>query len=109
MQKFLEMVRQSKLLAPNLKEMTIKYYTGNQHKGNSVARCVLLTCIGKVSFVGDRRACSQHPRPFPKPASFSFVVQRSRARPFAGAAVDEPQRCDLLARDQGARDASDRI
>ena len=39
---FLQMVNRSKLLAPNLKEMTLRFYTGNKHGGNAVAREVVL-------------------------------------------------------------------
>ncbi len=35
---YLQMVRTSRLLAPNLKELTLKVFTGNEHKGNAVAR-----------------------------------------------------------------------
>jgi hypothetical protein len=35
---FLGMVAKSKLQAPNLKEMTLRFYTGNKHGGNAVAR-----------------------------------------------------------------------
>ncbi len=38
-QSYLADIAQSRLLAPNLKEMTLRVYTGNQHKGNAVARC----------------------------------------------------------------------
>lgn len=38
LQKFLDGVKASRLLAPNLKEMTLKYYTGNKHRGNAIAR-----------------------------------------------------------------------
>ena len=39
-EKFLGMIQQSRLLAPNLKTMTLTLYTGNAHRGNAVARCV---------------------------------------------------------------------
>jgi hypothetical protein len=35
---YVEMIAQSRLLAPNLKTMTLKLYTGNGHRGNAVAR-----------------------------------------------------------------------
>ena len=35
------MLRQSRVIAPNLKVATLKYYTGNVHKGNAVAREVV--------------------------------------------------------------------
>ena len=38
MEVFLDLVRKSRLLAPNLKEMTLAMYTGQAHKGNQVAR-----------------------------------------------------------------------
>jgi hypothetical protein len=38
---YLELVRQSRLLAPNLKEMTLRVFTGNAHRGNAVARAVV--------------------------------------------------------------------
>ncbi len=38
MKQYLDMVRASRLLAPNLKEMTLHMYTGNEHAGNLVAR-----------------------------------------------------------------------
>jgi hypothetical protein len=41
MQVFLDMVGRSRLLAPNLKSMTLKLYTGRRHRGNDLARCVL--------------------------------------------------------------------
>lgn len=41
MKQYLEMVTQSRLLCPNLKEMTLRVYTGNTHRGNSVARMVV--------------------------------------------------------------------
>lgn len=40
MKQYLELIQQSRLLAPNLKEMTLRVYTGNQNKGNAVARYV---------------------------------------------------------------------
>jgi len=41
-QHFLEMVQKSRLLAPNLREMTLRFYTGNKHGGNAVARDLVL-------------------------------------------------------------------
>ena len=41
MQVFLDMVQRSRLLAPNLKELTLSVYTGQAHKGNQVAREVV--------------------------------------------------------------------
>ena len=41
-QHFLGMVDKSKFLAPNLKEMTLRFYTGNKHGGNAVARDLVL-------------------------------------------------------------------
>lgn len=41
MRKYLDMVAASKLLAPNLKSMTLKVFTGHAHKGNDVARLVV--------------------------------------------------------------------
>lgn len=41
MKQYLEMVTQSRLLCPNLKEMTLRVYTGNAHRGNSIARMVV--------------------------------------------------------------------
>lgn len=38
---FVELVQQSRLLAPNLKEMTLRLFTGEQHRGNRVARAVV--------------------------------------------------------------------
>ena len=38
---FLDLVKRSRLLAPNLKEMTLTLYTGRTHKGNEVARAVV--------------------------------------------------------------------
>ena len=38
---YVELVRQSRLLAPNLKEMTLRVFTGNAHRGNAVARAVV--------------------------------------------------------------------
>ena len=38
---YVELVRQSRLLAPNLKEMTLRLFTGNSHRGNAVARAVV--------------------------------------------------------------------
>lgn len=35
---FLDQIKQSRLLAPNLKEMTLKIYTGNKYPGNRIAR-----------------------------------------------------------------------
>jgi|APCry1669189534_1035231.scaffolds.fasta_scaffold211905_1 hypothetical protein len=39
--KYLEMLRKSRVIAPNLKVATLKYYTGNVHKGNAIAREVV--------------------------------------------------------------------
>ena len=39
MQLFIEQVEKSRLLCPNLKEMTLRFYTGNKHRGNATARC----------------------------------------------------------------------
>lgn len=36
--RFASLVQQSRLLAPNLKEMTLHMYTGNTFKGNATAR-----------------------------------------------------------------------
>ena len=41
MQVFLDLVKASRLLAPNLREMTMTLYTGQAHKGNQVAREVV--------------------------------------------------------------------
>ena len=41
-QHFLDMVKSSRLLAPNLREMTLRFYTGNKHGGNAVARDLVL-------------------------------------------------------------------
>jgi hypothetical protein len=41
MTKYLEMVKNSQLLAPNLKEMSLKVYTGRENPGNQVARLVV--------------------------------------------------------------------
>ena len=41
MQVFLDLVKRSRLLAPNLREMTMTMYTGQAHKGNQVAREVV--------------------------------------------------------------------
>jgi hypothetical protein len=38
MQQYVDMVNQSRLLAPNLKEMTLRFFTGNKHKGNHTVR-----------------------------------------------------------------------
>ena len=38
MQAYVDAVGKSRLLAPNLKEMTLRCYTGNKHRGNAVAR-----------------------------------------------------------------------
>jgi hypothetical protein len=46
MKQYLDLIQQSRLLAPNLKEMTLKLYTGNQHKGNVIARCVYREGMG---------------------------------------------------------------
>ena len=41
MQVFLDLVKRSRLLAPNLKELTLTCYTGMSHRGNHVAREVV--------------------------------------------------------------------
>ena len=41
MKQYLDMISQSRLLCPNLKEMTLRVYTGNAHRGNSIARSVV--------------------------------------------------------------------
>ena len=38
---YLDLVKKSHLLAPNLKEMTLRVFTGMEHKGNLVARHVI--------------------------------------------------------------------
>jgi hypothetical protein len=38
--RFVDLVGKSRLLAPNLKEMTLQVFTGNAHSGNAIARCV---------------------------------------------------------------------
>jgi hypothetical protein len=38
---FLDLVKRSRLLAPNLREMTMTLYNGQGHKGNQVAREVV--------------------------------------------------------------------
>lgn len=45
LEKYLAMVGASKLLAPNIKTMTLKFFTGNRHAGNDIARCVLALCL----------------------------------------------------------------
>jgi hypothetical protein len=41
MLQYLALVRESRLLAPNLKEMTLRLFTGEGHRGNRVARAVV--------------------------------------------------------------------
>ena len=41
MRGYVELVRQSRLLAPNLRELTLRLFTGEQHRGNRVARLVV--------------------------------------------------------------------
>ena len=41
MRQYLALVRESRLLAPNLKEMTLRLFTGEGHRGNRVARAVV--------------------------------------------------------------------
>ncbi len=38
LQQYLAQIRQSRLLAPNLKEMTLRVHTGNKHPGNLIGR-----------------------------------------------------------------------
>ena len=45
MQRYLDMVAASKLLAPNLKTMTLKMFTGRRNAGNDLARCVECVCV----------------------------------------------------------------
>lgn len=37
---YLDMIKRSRLLAPNLREMTLSLFTGNAHAGNHVGRFV---------------------------------------------------------------------
>jgi hypothetical protein len=67
MKTYLEMVAKSQLVAPNLKEMTLRFFTGNGHKGNHTARWAAAaarqqrrdaaTTLGDSFFALPDRAC----------------------------------------------------
>ena len=65
MQRYLDMVAASKLLAPNLKTMTLKMFTGRRNAGNDLARCVVscvCVCVwrGPAPRAAPRCVCTPH-------------------------------------------------
>ena len=92
MQVFLDMVGRSRLLAPNLKEMTLTLYTGRTHKGNEVARAVVRDHLAALRWMNPNaviylREASGQGTPT---VSYSLCASRPAARPPSAHPLSSP-------------------